>query len=47
MWKEVIVATIEIGVGIGGFGEGEAKQKLGNNSTLVTQSISMIKKRTL
>jgi len=34
-------------VGIGGCREGEARRKLGNNSALVAQNISMIKKKTL
>jgi hypothetical protein len=29
MWKEVIGLAIEMGVGAGGFGEGEARWKLG------------------
>jgi hypothetical protein len=36
-----------MGAGIGGFREGEARQKLGNNNALVAQSTSMIKKKTL
>jgi len=34
-------------VGIGGCRDGEVRRKLGNNSALVAQNISMIKKRTL
>jgi hypothetical protein len=36
-----------MGVGTNGFGEGEAKWKLGNNSALVAQSTLMFKKKTL
>jgi hypothetical protein len=47
VWKEFIVVAIETSVGIGGFGEGETRQKLSNSSALVAQSTSMIKKKTL
>jgi hypothetical protein len=47
VWKEVIATNIKMGVGAGGFGEGKARRKLGNNSPLVAQSTLMIKKRTL
>jgi hypothetical protein len=47
MCKEVIIASIETSVGIGGGRDGEAKQKLGNSSAFIAQSILMIKKRTL
>jgi hypothetical protein len=36
-----------MGLGSGEFGEGDIKQKLGNNRALVAQNILMIKKRTL
>jgi hypothetical protein len=47
MCKEVITITIETSVSVGGCKEGEVRQKLGNSSALVTQSISMIKKKEL
>ncbi len=42
VWKEVIAVTIEMGVSVGGFGEGETRWKLGNSSALVAQSTLMI-----
>jgi hypothetical protein len=30
-WKEVITTTIEMSASVGGFGKGEARQKLGNS----------------
>ncbi len=47
MWKEVVVASIEINASVGGCREGEFRQKFRNSSALVAQSILMIKKRTL
>jgi hypothetical protein len=47
MWKEVIVASIEMSVGVGGCKKGEVRQKLRNNNAFVAQSTSMIKKKTL
>ncbi len=35
MWKEVIIATIEMNAGASGCKEGEARRKFGNNSPLV------------
>ncbi len=45
MWKEVVVASIEMSVG--GCKKREAKQKFDNNSALVAQSTLMIKENTL
>jgi len=43
--EKVTTTTIETCVSNGGFGEGKVRQKLGNSSALVTQSILMIKKK--
>jgi hypothetical protein len=45
VWKEVVVASIEMNVG--GCRKREAKRKLDINSALVAQSTSMIKEKTL
>jgi hypothetical protein len=47
VWKEVTTTTIEMNAGIGRCREGEVRWKLGNNSALAAQSISMVKKKTL
>jgi hypothetical protein len=47
MWKEIIVASIEMSAGTGGCRKGEVRWKLGNSSTLISQSTLMIKKRIL
>jgi hypothetical protein len=47
LWKEVTIAVIEMGVGVGGFKKGGARWKFVNNIALVAQSTSMIKKKTL
>jgi hypothetical protein len=47
VWKEVMIASIEMSASVGGCREGKARRKLGNNSAFIAQSISTIKKRTL